>query len=386
MTEKLYYNDAYIKDFCATVIACEPIDGEYKVVLDKTAFFPKEGGQYADTGYIADAFVSDAFEKDGVIYHITDKELKEGSEVECKLNFDERFDKMQQHSAEHIISGIVNDLFTYQNVGFHLGADIVTLDFDKPLSKDELARVEYLANEAIWANKSVKAYFPSADELSTINYRSKLDLKENVRIVEIDGVDICACCAPHVSHTGEIGIIKLLFAEKHRGGMRIYMAAGRRAYKDYFNKHNDIESISVLLSEKRENVVSGVSALKEKLEGLKEEIKLASISESESIANTLDATEGNLVYCFKDNYDVDAMLAFANIAKKKVGGYLVLLTSVEGKYKYMIVRDGLDISSHAKEINTALYGRGGGRGEMIRGTFEADLESIKQYFKNKKDC
>ena len=218
MTEKLYYVDAYIKDFSAKVIDVVTDSRGIALVLDRTAFFPEEGGQSADTGYISDSSVLDVKERDGVIYHYVDKTLDVGTEAVCHINFDERFEKMQCHTAEHIISGAIHRLFGLDNVGFHLGKEEVTMDVNGYVTREQLDEVEMIVNRAVFDNVAVKTYFPSSRELTSLSYRSKLDLTENVRIVEVEGYDLCACCAPHVSRTGEIGLVKILDFEKHRGG------------------------------------------------------------------------------------------------------------------------------------------------------------------------
>ena len=209
MTEKLYYKDSYIKNFSAEVLSVEKIDNGFDVVLDKTAFFPEEGGQSADTGTIGYAGVFDVFERDGVVHHLTDISPCIGNN-ECSVDFDARFEKMQCHTAEHILCGIIHRLFGFDNVGFHLGEDEVTFDVSGVLTREELDRVESLANNVVFENILVETFFPKSDELDEIEYRAKLDLTEGVRLVKIGDVDTCACCAPHVAYTGEIGLIKIL--------------------------------------------------------------------------------------------------------------------------------------------------------------------------------
>ena len=238
MTEKLYDIDSHLKEFTATVIdSYEKADG-YFTVLDRTAFFPEGGGQASDIGYINDVKVYDVRIQDGIIYHYTVKPFKKGESVVGKLNFEQRFDFMQQHSAEHIVSGIAHKYYGCENVGFHLGADIVTLDFDKILTRDDILKIESLSNEAVFRNVAINAYYPDSEALKSIEYRSKKEIDGAVRIVEIEGVDACACCAPHVKKSGEIGLIKLLGSEKLRGGVRIELKAGKRALDDYNEKYN----------------------------------------------------------------------------------------------------------------------------------------------------
>ena len=191
-------------EFEATVLSCAPDEkGNYTVVLDKTLFFPEEGGQACDSGVLGGAEVVHVFEKDRVIYHTVDNPLTTGGFVSGKINFCERFRKMQNHTGEHIVSGLIFKNFGFSNVGFHLGKDIMTADFDGVIDAEQLLLIETLANRAVFECHSVRGYYPSSEELETLEYRSKLDLSENVRIVEIEGVDKCACCAPHVSNTGQ---------------------------------------------------------------------------------------------------------------------------------------------------------------------------------------
>ena len=247
-TKKLYYEDSHRKEFKATVLSCEERltakgkkDG-YAVVLDQTAFFPEGGGQFGDRGWIDDVEVYDTHEKGGIILHYTKMPVEAGTTVTGKLDFAERFSRMQEHSGEHIVSGIVHRLHGYDNVGFHLGSENTTLDFNGELSEEQLLEVERLANEAVFADLPVQISYPSREELKTLDYRSKIEIEGQVRLVEIPGVDICACCAPHVTHTGEIGMIKFIACDRHRGGCRVTMLAGIRALKDYQEKQDTSDS------------------------------------------------------------------------------------------------------------------------------------------------
>lgn len=378
MTEKLYYSDAYIKEFFAEVISCEPFENGFVTVLDKTAFFPEEGGQSADKGYIGDAFVKDAYEKDGVIYHLTDKAVPLG-QVFCKINFDERFEKMQLHSAEHILCGIIHTLYGLDNVGFHIGDEVVTFDISAPLDRSQLDKVEEMANEAVFSNLKIETFFPEKEELPRLEYRAKLDLTESVRIVKIGDVDSCACCAPHVNYTGEIGIIKILDFEKHRGGLRIIMTAGRRAVLDYRKKYENILKISALLSAPQEDTAESLASYMKEVEAIKYDLKTLRIKKAEALANTYEATEGNAIISL-EGFAPEELRAFANAYKAKVKGYLVVLSGEEKNYRYIIMKNNAELSSDVKEINKALLGRGGGRGEMVTGTFASTLCEIKRYF------
>lgn len=203
MTEKLFYEDSHMVTFSATVVSCEQSGEVYEVVLDRTAFFPEGGGQYADTGRLDDAKVTDVQEKAGIIYHKTNQSLEIGKTVQGTIDWEERFSKMQQHSGEHIVSGIVHAVYGYDNVGFHMGKDAITMDFNGSISKEELKVIERKANEAVVKSLDIKVLYPAKEELDSIAYRSKIEIEGQVRIVEIPGYDVCACCAPHVKKTGE---------------------------------------------------------------------------------------------------------------------------------------------------------------------------------------
>ena len=379
MTEKLYYNDAYIKEFYATVLSVCEEDNGYSVVLDATAFFPEEGGQSADTGYIGQCKVLDVKEKDGVIYHYTDSAPDVGAGVHCRLNFAERYDKMQCHTAEHILCGLAHKLYGVDNIGFHLGDDAVTMDLSEVLTREQLDKIEELANEAIFANVAVTTIFPTKEELSSLEYRSKLDITDGVRIVMIGEYDSCACCAPHVATTGEIGLVKILDFEKHRGGVRLWIVAGKRALLDYRARYTTAQRISALLSEPQSSIDSGVERLLSAYEELKGKIKLLRLEAARAHGESVATSSGNVVVVMPDA-TAEEMRELSAAALPKIEGMLVILTGTDGDYKYIISSRNIEVSNLAKQINAELSGRGGGRGYMIQGSFYTTLEEIKNYF------
>lgn len=231
-TEKLYETDSHLCDFTAKVLSCEPLsDAEWMVLLDRTAFFPEGGGQPADVGTLGSALVKDVKEQEGCVQHRTDAPVPVGAEVHGHVDWNRRFPMMQLHSGEHIVSGLVRQLHGFDNVGFHMGSDAVTMDFNGELSDLDLREIEERANEAVFANLAVSALYPEPDRLSGLAYRSKKERVEDVRIVSIPGYDACACCGVHVARTGEIGLIKLLFARRYKGGTRVEMVAGWMALR-----------------------------------------------------------------------------------------------------------------------------------------------------------
>ncbi len=377
MTEKLYYENAYICEFEAEVISYIECEEYYDLLLDKTAFFPEEGGQSSDTGYIADVEVSYVYEKNGNIYHRVNS-IPENKKVLCKINFDERFDKMQQHTAEHILSGVIHALYGYQNVGFHLGDDIVTFDIDHPLTREQLDLVEDISNKAVFDNIKIETFFPEKEKLSKLSYRSKLDITENVRIVKIGNVDSCACCAPHVNYTGEIGLIKCLDFMSHRGGVRITMCAGNRALRDYREKYRNIREISAMLCEPQHTTAEGLSKYMADKQKNKFELTTVRRAYAEALAENV-YSDNNYVKVL-EHVEMDELRDFVNKAVDNVGGILVALIGKDGDYKYIMASKSIDLKLMSKDINAKLSGKGGGQPQMIQGSLFTTIEKIKEYF------
>ena len=379
MTELLYYKSAYISTFSATVLSCEA-DGEaWKVTLDKTAFFPESGGQYADTGRIGTAHVLNAKAEDGVVVHITDSPVEASKTYECEIDFDKRFEKMQCHTAEHIVSGLIHKHFGYDNVGFHLGEEDVTLDISAPLDREALDFIEELANRAVFENVEVVAEELFGEAVSLREYRSKLEFTDSVRVVTVPGYDACACCAPHVLRTGEIGIIKLLDFYSYKGGVRIHMMAGRRALADYRARYTSVLAISAILSAPQCEVADAVRQTAERLASIEYKLRETELAFARALADGLSYSEKNRVE-YNPALTPATLREFANCAVTKTGGILVALCGEEGDYKYVITSKTRDITSLTKKINAALGGKGGGRGEMIQGSFSSKLSEINDFF------
>ena len=269
MTEAIFDCNPRELTFTACVLSCEERKGEagercWAVVLDRTAFFPEQGGQKADRGTLGGASLLDAEIHEGVITHLLDAPLEVGSEVSGEVDWGRRFDFMQQHTGEHILSGLANRLYGAENVGFHLSEREVQLDFSVQLSEEELRALERAANEAIFRDIPVKAYYPNAEELAALNYRQKKELSGAIRIVELAGVDCCACCAPHVARSSEVGILKVLSAMNYKGGTRLYIACGMRAVEDYAARIREAQQLSKLLSAPQGEFSEAVVRLRDK--------------------------------------------------------------------------------------------------------------------------
>lgn len=381
-TVRLFDSSPAEKRFEATVISCEAReDGKYAVILDKTLFFPEEGGQSCDTGRLGEARVLQVLENQGIICHVVDKPLCEKDSVAGEIDYEERFRKMQNHTAEHIVSGLIYKNFGLHNVGFHLGRDEMTADFDGELDQAQLKLIETLANKAVFECRTVRGYYPEPQELATLEYRSKLDLTENVRIVEIEGVDMCACCAPHVSNTGEIGLVKILYAEKYKGGVRLYMKAGIDALEGYRAEYEQCRRISVAISAKHSEVADGVDRLLEDIDAFKVKISQMKREIMALRLEKIEYTDGNLCI-FEDDGDMLSLRNLVNEAKKRCGGICACFSGNDSQgYKYIISSTTVDLRAMSKDINAAINGRGGGSSEMIQGSCTAKRDVIEKYFK-----
>lgn len=377
MTEKLFYEDSHMITFSAIVEHCEKMEDYYEAVLDRTAFFPEGGGQYADTGVIDGIEVFDVREERGTIYHRMRGPLKAGQAVEGHIDWEERFSKMQQHSGEHIVSGLVHRVFGYDNVGFHMGRDAITMDFNGVLTKEQLKEIEKMANEAVVKNLDIQVIYPAREELASIDYRSKIEIEGQVRIVVIPGYDTCACCAPHVKKTGEIGIIKLIGMQNYKGGVRVSMLCGFRALADYDEKSESVKTISVMLSAKENELPDEVQRIKNELAAQKIrtlelqrnllEIKVKELEEDQEI-----------VVMFESELEGNAPRELVNlILEKGVKAAAIFAGNSENGYRYVIGSRAWDTRVYAQVLNEKFHGRGGGKPEMVQGSLCGDEMEIR---------
>lgn len=380
MTRKLYDEDSHLSAFDADVISCISNDSGWRIVLNQTAFFPEGGGQASDTGILGEVHVLDVQEEDGQIVHYTDGSLPVGASVRGVLDWEKRFRRMQEHTGEHILSGLVHKLYGYRNVGFHLGDETVTMDYDGELSPEQISKLELLANEAVWKNVPVTAEYPSPERLSALEYRSKLDLTENVRIVTIEGYDVCACCAPHVSHTGEIGAIKVVDSMRHRGGVRLTILCGSDALRQYQMLFREAAELSNLLNAPKDQLVPAVERLFNERDGLESALHAREEKLNALRVQAMPAKGKNIVLI--DAFDdPDAMRELVNIGMERASGVCAAFSGSDTEgYRYIIGSKTLDLRSLAREINTALNGRGGGKPAMIQGSCNASRSEIEAYF------
>lgn len=367
-TIKLFYEDSHIREFEAKVLSCQPEGDYYKVVLDRTAFFPEGGGQYGDVGYLDDVKVTDTREKEGVIYHKTDIPFEEGQTVCGKLDWSVRFERMQQHSGEHIVSGIVHRRYGYENVGFHLGDECCTMDFNGPISKDELKEIEKEANKAVFENLDIFVTYPTKKELADMEYRSKIEIDGQVRIVTIPGYDVCACCAPHAKQTGEIGLIKLVNIMNYKGGERITMLCGSRALEDYDIKQENARAIGAMLCEKENEIASAVERLKTEQGSLKSKVAQLQQKLLSYKAEEIELQE-HITCVFDEELTGNGPREFMNLLLERGAKVCAVFAGTDKLgYRYVIGSRTEDVRPLSKMLNEKFQGRGGGKPQMVQGS------------------
>ncbi len=366
MTVHLYDNDSGLLDFTANVLSCREKDGGYIVTLDRTAFFPEGGGQGADHGTLGGVNVLDVHDKHGEIEHATDGPLAVGDTVEGRVDGARRLSMMQQHSGEHIFTGIVHSLFGYDNVGFHIGSEAVTMDFNGPLTAEDVARVERLANEVIWKNVPVRAWIPDKDELAALEYRSKKAIDGDVRIVQVEGVDTCACCGTHVKTTGSVGQIKVIGLMKYKSGVRVSILCGVRALDEENVWQRELGEASHALSSKLHETGTAVHKVIAERDALRAKNAELGMRVFEMMAQQ-ETGDVHVVVCDAIGAG-DVRKAAGKLAERcKVA--CVLAPRGEG-YAFAVCSHETDVRPLTKKMCEALGGKGGGPKDMTQGTIE----------------
>ncbi len=379
MTKKLF-DDGALMEFDAVVVSCEQVKKGYEVILDKTAFFPEGGGQPGDVGTLGTAKVTDTVEKNGEVIHKCDSALAVGESVHGKVDADIRLRRMQNHSGEHLLMGFIHEMLGYENVGFHLGSSEVTLDLNGVITDEQLALCEKRANEAIAKDVAITISYPDSETLSSMQYRSKLEMTENVRIVTIEGIDRCACCAPHLSSTGKIGIVRVLSAESYKGGTRVHILCGLDAFDVIKDRMDTVSALCRLLSSKPEKVTGFVEKLMAENNELKKKLTDIENEKAQEIIASLKNESGKSFTVFVKGIGRDAMRAVANKAVELTDGAAGVFCEEGEGYSYIIASKTLPLRAKSKEINAALNGRGGGSDQMIQGSAGADRETIEKFF------
>lgn len=381
-TRKLYDEMPYETEFEGRIEEIRESGQETLfIVLDATLFFPEEGGQSSDLGELLGCPVTHVSIKDGVITHeVKDASgiLKEGDTVKGKIDWDHRFSNMQNHTAEHILSGILFTRWQSLNVGFHLSDHVVTLDTSKELTAADLKALEREANEAVYRNLPLTCRYYSPIEAARMEYRSKKEIQGEIRLVTIPGIDICACCAPHVSRTGEIGVIRIVKAERHRGGMRLTILAGRRAYQ-YLSEMADLaEDLSRSLSVGTERLKDKVDSLRTQNEELLIRIKNHAAETLLEKIRRISPEESNAVLFIEPVDSIVQRNAVNELSKRGNGIFGVFASDEKEGYRFYLSFPGSDAREVMAVLKETLGARGGGSPEMVQGSVKASEEEIRR--------
>lgn len=386
MTEQLYLLDSYLFSCKTEIIDIINENGCFSLVFDKTPFFSGGGGQSSDNGFVESIVITEAFEKNGVIYHrIAEKycPFSAGDLVLVSVDSDSRIEKMRAHTGEHIVSGIAHNLFGVENVGFHMDDNmIMTVDFDKYLDKSQLHLLEVEANKCVMKNLRVSADIYSVDDAAALNYRSKLDFDKDVRIVEIEKTDRCACCAPHLKNTGEVGFIKILSSASHRGGVRITLICGETAYSELEKRYNQIMKISAMLCSEYDKADIAVADLIEANKNLRYEKDMLNNKLLDYISSTIESDE--IIIRFFDGLSMDELRYINNNLKSKCKLSLLFSGNDSSGFSYSFMAESLSLDRLVRDFNNSLGGRGGGRGGLVQGKVSSFKEQIYKYLNEMK--
>ncbi len=388
MTEKLYEKDSYLRRFNAAVVRCEQEKDHWVVEMDRTAFFPEGGGQPSDRGTLGGAKVLGARVAAGVVEHLTDAPLAAGQTVEGEIDWANRFDLMQQHTADHLFSALVHRRFGLENIGFHIGEELTHMDFGAEITPVEIDALELEANRLIFANLPITASWPTEEALAGMELRSKkeLDALEGpVRVVEIEGVDLCACCGTHVAHTGELGLLKITACQSYKGGVRVFMAAGERAVRLAQREHRQVEAVSGLLSAKQPEIVAAVTRLKN--DAAQAHLQMGQLQGQLLGCKAATHIGQKYVVTFEPGLAPDDLRRYALLLCERGAALAAVFSGGEGNYKYAVATDGsIDARALGKEMNSLLSGRGGGKPELIQGSLACEQAQLQIFFAQKGYC
>lgn len=379
MTRKLYYEDCHLAEFTSLVAGCVSTEKGWEVTLDATAFYPEGGGQACDLGTLGGVPVLDVQERGEEVIHLCEAPLEVGAAVEGRFDYDRRFDLMQQHTGEHIVSGIIHRRYGYHNVGFHMGANFIEIDFDGVIPAEDLAAIEREANGALWKNIPVRCWYPSAEELPSVFYRTKKALPWPVRIVQVPGYDSCACCGVHVASTGEVGLVKLFSVVGLRGGSRIEMACGARALALLNRAYEQNKLVSQAFSAKIFETGAAAKRMNETLAAEKFRVtglqrRLFAIT-AESYVNC-----GNVLH-FEEGLEPALVRELADAIAECCGGRGAVFSGDDGHgYSYCLAAREGDLRPFGREMNAALSGRGGGKLNFLQGSVKATKDQIRTFF------
>ena len=371
---KKYYEDCHLRHFEATVTACEKTEKGYEIILDATAFYPEGGGQACDRGTLGSVRVLEVREEGESVIHLCDGPLMPGDIVEGSIDWERRFNQMQQHTGEHIVSGIVHRLYGFDNTGFHVGADVITVDFDGIIPQEDIPKIEAEANRVVWQNLTLRCWYPSEEELPNVGYRTKRALPWPVRIVEIPGVDKCACCGVQVAMTGEVGLVKLFSCVKFHQGVRIEMACGSRALALLNAAYDQNRQVSQAFSAKIFETGEAARAMNKRLAD--SEFRATGLQKQifDQIAQGYRG-KGNVLLHRPDCPPADLRELADRIAD--VCGGIAFLYS--GSNICLASRTD-DLKEIGKELKARFNARGGGKPGFFQGTLTATVEELEAFF------
>ena len=375
---KLYYADAFLREFDAQVLSCRPQGKKWLVQLNQTAFSPEGGGQPADHGVLGGAKVTDVQEQEGLILHTCDKPLPEGASVHGEIDWARRFDHMQQHSGEHIVSGMLCAAYGCDNTGFHLGESSVTIDYNADIPWEGVLDIEARANRYIWENHPFEAIYPSAQELAALPYRSKKELTGRVRITRFPGADCCACCGTHVAYSGQVGLVKFIGWQKFRDGVRLELLCGQRALAYLALNWEQNAAVGRSLSVKPGKTVEAVARLQGELQAAK--ARCAALEEQSFARLAQEHRGAGNVLLVQPAMEPDSVRRLCDAVSQSCGGRCAVFAGEGGSYKYAVIHPGQDISALVKSMNTALHGRGGGRDGFAQGSAACTEEELRRFW------
>lgn len=379
--ERLYEANPFLTSFDAVVESCVQGKKGYDIILNQTAFYPEGGGQPYDTGILGGVRVLEVHSREGRVVHTCDGPLEAGSPVSGEINWERRFDLMQQHSGEHIVSGMAHAKWGCDNVGFHLGSDVVTIDLNVLLTPEQLQELETDVNRYLWEDHSIDIAYPSPQELDAIDYRSKKELTGQVRIVTFPGADCCACCGTHVRSSGQVGLVKLLSMEKFREGVRIQLVCGGRALRYFSALQGQNAQVSHLLSAKVFETGAAVERLMEEAAALK--ARCAAMEDAAFARLAEEHREKGDVLLFEEGLSPDSLRRLCDAVLHTCGGRCACFSGTEETgYKYAIGQLDGQLRELTKQLNQALHGRGGGKPDFVQGSVQASQAEIRAFFNN----
>lgn len=372
-TRKRYETHPDCRRFAARVAACRPAGDAWQAALDETAFYPEGGGQPCDTGTLGGAAVTDVQLRDGAIWHTVAAPLAEGARVEGEIDWARRLDHTEQHTGEHILSGTLHRLFGAENVGFHIGSPAVRMDMSLPLTADQLAEAERLANEAVRADAPVWAWYPDPDELAGLTYRSKKELDGPVRLVDAGGADLCACCGTHVSAAGQVGVIQIVSAQNYKGGVRLAVACGMRAAAELHALRADAQAAGALLSVPAGQLAGAAHRLLDAQAALKQ--RAAALQNSLAGALAAAAQPGSVQVVFLDGPDGDGLRRISLAVAARTGALCAALApGGQGLAYALAAGQNGDVRTLCRQLNARFGGRGGGKAGFCQGSLPADTD------------